>query len=65
MEGRINYLLFMFTVGRILVKTVCTSQKMFTCGKSAHCAIVITEEKVWPLKLSDLPDLFVFLTQIT
>ena len=66
MEGRTTYLLFMFTVGRIVEQTVCTSQKMFTCGKSAHCTIVITEEKVWPLKLTDLQiDLIAFLIQIT
>ena len=40
MEGRIAHLLFMFIVGRIVVQTKCTSRKMFTCGKSAHCAIV-------------------------
>ncbi|XP_067046387.1 glutamate receptor 4-like isoform X2 [Acropora muricata] len=32
MEGRITYLFFVFAVGRIVVQTVCTSQKMFTCG---------------------------------
>ncbi|XP_015753332.1 PREDICTED: glutamate receptor 2-like isoform X2 [Acropora digitifera] len=32
MQGRITYLLFLFTVGRIVVQTVCTSQKVFTCG---------------------------------
>ena len=52
MEGRITYLLFMFTVGRIVVQTVCNSRKMFTCGKYA-------EGKLWFLKLSDLQiDLF-------
>ena len=66
MEGRITYLLFMFTVGRIVVQTKCTSRKMFSCGKSVHCNIIITEEKVWPLKSTDLQiDLFVFLMQIT
>ena len=54
MEGRITYLFFVFAVGRIVVQTVCTSQKMFTCGKSAHSSVVITEEKVWPLKSADL-----------
>ncbi|XP_067046394.1 glutamate receptor 2-like isoform X1 [Acropora muricata] len=32
MEGRITYLLFLFTVGRIVVQTGSTSQKVFTCG---------------------------------
>ena len=66
MKGRITYLLFMFIVGRIIIQTACTSRKMFTCGKSAHCTIVMTEEKVWSLKLSDLQiDLSVFLIQTT
>ena len=66
MEGRIIHLLFMFTVSRIVVQTKCTSRKMFTCGKSAHCVIVKTEEKVWPLKSSDLQiDLFLSVMQIT
>lgn len=59
MEGRITYLLFMFTVGRIVVQTVCNSRKMFTCGKYAPCTIVTAEGKLWFLKLSDLQiDLF-------
>ena len=49
MDRRITYLLFMFTFGRIVVKTVCSSWEMFTCGKSAHCTIGIKEDKVWPL----------------
>ena len=49
MDGRITYLLLMFTFGRIVVQTVCSSREMFTCGKSVHCTIVVTEEKVWPL----------------
>ena len=61
MQGRITYLLFLFTVGRIVVQTMCTSQKVFTCGKSTHSSIVITEGKVWPLISSDLyKGLFVF-----
>ena len=48
MEGRITYLLLMFTFGQILVQTVCTSREMFTCGKSAHCTIVAVD-KAWPL----------------
>ena len=58
MEERMTYLLFMFTVGRFVIQTLCTSQKKFTCGKSAHCTIVITEEKVWPIDLFSLYILF-------
>ena len=54
MEGRITYWLFLFTVGRVVVQTGSTSQKVFTCGKSVHSSIVITAGKVWPLKSSDL-----------
>ena len=36
MDGRITYLLFMFTFGRIVVQTKFTSRKMFICGKSLY-----------------------------
>ena len=51
MDGRITYLLFMFTLGRVVVQTKCTSRKMFTCGKSAHCTIVHDGGKRMAIKI--------------
>ena len=51
MKGRITYLLFMFTINQIVVPTVCNARKRFTCGKYAHCTIVMTKEKCIAIKI--------------